>query len=198
MDTPSQITDYAVLPSPPFIEVAGISNFRDLGGYPISKRPSYSVRRDLIYRCAEPSKVTQDGISTMQKLGIARIYDLRSNVEIERAEAAGRGGVVEWDGCTRVFVPVFTDQDYSPEQLALRYKDYASGTEVKHNIYAIVSGPFEQPLTSARGSVEPTWLFSTTLRLLIERYFCILLMSLLSLWCFIVQPEKTELGLSAP
>lgn len=130
MDTSPQITDYAVLPSPPFIEVTGIPNFRDLGGYPLSNRPNYSVRRDLIYRCAEPSKVTEDGICTMQKLGITHTYDLRSRPEIERGEAAGRGGVVEWDGCTRVFVPVFADQDYSPEKLALRYMDYSSGIEV--------------------------------------------------------------------
>lgn len=129
MDASSQITDYAALPSPPFLEVAGIPNFRDLGGYPLPNRPNSSIRRDLIYRCAEPSKVTQDGIITLKNLGITHIYDLRSKVEIERAAAAGRGGVVEWDGCTRVFVPVFTDQDYSPEQLALRYKDYAGGTE---------------------------------------------------------------------
>jgi protein tyrosine/serine phosphatase len=70
--------------------------------------------------------VTKDGIATMQKLGITHIYDLRSNNEIERAEAAGRGGVVEWEGCERVFVPVFLDQDYSPEKLAVRYKNYAA------------------------------------------------------------------------
>ena len=130
MDTSEQITDYAVLPSPPFIEVAGIPNFRDLGGYPVSSRASHSIRRDHIYRCAEPSKITEDGISTMRKLGITHMYDLRSKIEIQGAEAAGRGSVVEWDGCSRVFVPVFTDQDYSPEKLALRYKDYSGGTEV--------------------------------------------------------------------
>jgi hypothetical protein len=55
---------------------------------------------------------------------------LRSNNEIQRAEAAGRGGVVEWEGCERVFVPVFADKDYSPENLAVRYFDYSSGPEV--------------------------------------------------------------------
>ncbi len=68
----------------------------------------------------------------MQRLGITHIYDLRSNNEIERAQAAGRGGVVEWERCERVFVPVFTDKDYSPQNLAVRYKDYATiGTEVR-------------------------------------------------------------------
>jgi len=122
----------AALPSPPFITVAGIPNFRDLGGYPSASPSNYSIRREVIYRCAEPSQVTKDGITTMQRLGITHVYDLRSSNEIERAQAAGWGGVVEWEGCERVFVPVFSDQDYSPENLAVRYKDYsANGTEVK-------------------------------------------------------------------
>ena len=68
---------------------------------------------------------------TVQQLGITHIYDLRSNNEIERSEAAGRGGIVEWEGCERVFVPVFADKDYSPENLGVRYRNYtADGTEV--------------------------------------------------------------------
>lgn len=132
MDKTAHITEFADLPSPPFVDVEGISNFRDLGGYPLSNQPNRSVRRQFIYRCAEPSKVTENGITTMQKLGITHMYDLRSNNEIERAQAAGRGGVVEWEGCSRVFAPVFTDKDYSPENLAIRYKDYMSGTEVNN------------------------------------------------------------------
>lgn len=67
----------------------------------------------------------------MQRLGITHIYDLRSDQEIKRYEAAGRGGIVEWEGCERVFVPVFKNQDGSPEGLAVRYRNYATGgTEV--------------------------------------------------------------------
>lgn len=62
----------------------------------------------------------------MQKLGITHIYDLRSKPELQRNRDAGRGDVVEWDGCKRVFVPVFRDEDYSPEGLAVRLRDYAS------------------------------------------------------------------------
>ncbi|KAM3066559.1 hypothetical protein ACMFMG_002273 [Clarireedia jacksonii] len=115
--------------APPFITVGGIPNFRDLGGYPTSSA-SHSIRQKVVYRCAEPQKVTKDGIATMQELGITHIYDLRSQNEIERNEKAGRGGIVEWEGCQRVFAPVFPAQDYSPERLAIRYRDYASaGTE---------------------------------------------------------------------
>lgn len=87
------------LPSPPFVTVAGIQNFRDLGGHPISSSSNHSVKAGIIYRCAEPSKVTEDGIETMKGLGITHIYDLRSEPEIKRSEDAGRGGVVEWEGC---------------------------------------------------------------------------------------------------
>lgn len=127
----TEVTEALKLPSPPFVEVAGIFNFRDIGGYPVSALSHHSIKREVIYRCAEPSNVTKDGIATMAQLGITHVYDLRSNNEIERARAAGRGGVVEWDGCTRVFVPVFADKDYSPEKLAVRYTNYSSGIEVK-------------------------------------------------------------------
>jgi hypothetical protein len=114
-------------PSPPFITISGIPNFRDLGGYPLASSPhSHSIKRSLIYRCGEPTRVTQDGISTMQKLGITHIYDLRSVPELQRNRDAGRGDVVEWEGCERVFVPVFRDVDYSPEGVAVRLMDYAS------------------------------------------------------------------------
>ncbi|KAG9231824.1 tyrosine/serine phosphatase-like protein [Amylocarpus encephaloides] len=130
MSKSASSTEDAALPSPPFVPVDGIPNFRDLGGYPVSTKPNHSVRQGIIYRCAEPSQVTPDGVGTLTKLGITHAYDLRSNDEIERAVAAGRGGVTAWDGCKRVFAPVFTDQDYSPEVLAVRFKDYATlGTE---------------------------------------------------------------------
>lgn len=124
----------ADLVCPPFISVSGIPNFRDIGGYAVdelSSSSARSIRKNLIYRCGEPSRVTEDGIQTLQSLGITYIYDLRSKTEIERNKGAGWGGIKEWSGCERVFAPVFLDMDYSPEALAIRYKDYAGeGTEV--------------------------------------------------------------------
>lgn len=93
--------------------------------------PSLCVKRNVVYRCGEPSKATQDGVETLKSLGVTHMYDLRSKVEIDRNKDAGWGGIKEWDGCERVFAPVFIDHDYSPENLAFRFKDYASeGTEV--------------------------------------------------------------------
>ncbi|TAQ84525.1 hypothetical protein B7494_g7151 [Chlorociboria aeruginascens] len=125
MDQAQQAARLAAL-SPPFVSVSGVQNFRDIGGYPIAKSPNHSVRQQIVYRCAAPLTVTDDGILTLQKLGITHVYDLRSNNEIERNKAAGRGDIVEWEGCERVFAPVFEDMDYSPEKLAIRFQAYAS------------------------------------------------------------------------
>ena len=134
---PSAGANSVTLPSPPFITVSGIPNFRDLGGYPTLNPANHTIKRGVIYRCAEPSQVTEAGIRTIQALGITHVYDLRSNNEIERGVAAGRGGIVEWEGCKRVFAPVFLDKDYSPENLAVRYKDYAAGGEVNRRTFLI-------------------------------------------------------------
>ncbi|KAL7621217.1 hypothetical protein AAE478_008534 [Parahypoxylon ruwenzoriense] len=136
------MADDKQLPTPPFHHIPGLPNFRDIGGYPVSGsssgstpglpdgengEPTKVVRRGLVYRSSEPSKITTDGVSKLQALGIEKVYDLRSTVEIERGMREGYGWhVKEWEGASRVFVPVFLDQDYSPEALALRYKNYSS------------------------------------------------------------------------
>lgn len=110
---------------PPFVDISGIPNFRDLGGWAISSSPSQSIRKGLIYRSADPGNVSRTGIFSLKSLGVKKIYDLRSKNEIARNVAAGRGGVVKWTwGCDRVFVPVFTEEDYSPEAIAKRFADY--------------------------------------------------------------------------
>ncbi|KXJ92579.1 tyrosine phosphatase [Microdochium bolleyi] len=116
------------LPQPPFISVPGVDNFRDIGGYPIASSPGKVVRRGVLFRAAEPSQVTPQGIEVMSKtLGIRHVYDLRSVREFEK-----EGNVrppKEWEGAERIFAPVFLDQDYSPEAVALRFQSYASGPE---------------------------------------------------------------------
>ncbi|KAI1080478.1 protein-tyrosine phosphatase-like protein [Whalleya microplaca] len=134
-DSPEEL-----LPSPPFQRIPGLPNFRDLGGYPISSSGSGEeeadkmakkrkmVRRNLIFRSSEPSRLTPDGVAQLQALGIANVYDLRSALEINRGllKEGHRFPVKEWEGARRVFVPVFLDEDYSPEALAVRYRNYLS------------------------------------------------------------------------
>lgn len=58
------------LPSPPFVDVEGIANFRDAGGEETSS--GKSVVTGLIYRSADPSKATEAGLQKMsQELGMS-------------------------------------------------------------------------------------------------------------------------------
>ncbi|GAW15427.1 hypothetical protein ANO14919_048360 [Xylariales sp. No.14919] len=130
------------LPYPPFVSVPGLPNFRDAGGYEVvsdspsapstgGKRKVKMVRQGVLFRSSEPSKLTEAGATQLSdQLGIKLVYDLRSTVEIARSLDSGRGFPLrEWEGSERKFVPVFLDQDYSPEALALRYKNYASESD---------------------------------------------------------------------
>lgn len=125
---PPPVSPMASLPSPPFIPIDGIHNFRCIGKYPTSN-PTSITRSDLLFRSAEPSHVTPSGIEALKALKITTIFDLRSLPEIKRMKA--HTPIVEIEGIERVFVPVFRDRDYSPEAIALRYKDYtsANGTD---------------------------------------------------------------------
>ncbi|KAI1639923.1 tyrosine phosphatase [Biscogniauxia mediterranea] len=118
------------LPTPPFIEVLGVVNFRDIGGYPIASQPGKVVRQGLIFRSGNPSEVWEAGIAKLQELGIRRVYDLRSIPEIESLGSRTPGPMIkEWEGAERIFVPVFRDEDYSPEAIALRTKNYGNGPQ---------------------------------------------------------------------
>ncbi|KAH9905331.1 protein-tyrosine phosphatase-like protein [Xylariomycetidae sp. FL2044] len=163
------------LPSPPFHSIPGLPNFRDIGGYPISSSSSSTstittttttttpsppkkavVRRGLVFRSSEPSRVSDAGVARLRALGIRTVYDLRSQVEIDKGlagqhldpgkekkqkqkkdeEDKGEDNdegefwpIKEWEGSTRVFAPVWLDRDYSPESIALRYKNYSANSD---------------------------------------------------------------------
>ncbi|KAL2406950.1 hypothetical protein ABEF95_015526 [Exophiala dermatitidis] len=89
------------LPSPPFLHVDGIPNFRELGGYqclppspksgePVSSSSSnssttYALRRGILFRCAHPTHLTPKGAEYLtQSLNVHDMYDLRSAPEIAR------------------------------------------------------------------------------------------------------------------
>jgi hypothetical protein len=60
----------AELPSPPFIEVPGIHNFRDIGD-------GHLVKTGLVFRSADPTKATEAGLEKMsQDLGKVRLQPL--------------------------------------------------------------------------------------------------------------------------
>jgi protein tyrosine/serine phosphatase len=129
-------------PSPPFIHVEGVPNFRDLGGYPCHPPPShfppnksYITRPSTLFRSAQLTGITVNGTVTLSKvLKVRRLYDLRSEREVTNRTKDIKPA--EINGVARVFVPVFRDQDYSPEGLARKYKNYTDPDEEEGHGYS--------------------------------------------------------------
>ena len=120
-------------PHPSFIDVEAVNNLRDIGGYPVSY--GVSVRRKLVYRSGYLDDLTEEGRLQIQKLGIKKIFDLRSFLEVRKSKRENcqyASWLASSDGPKRIVVPVFCDEDFAPEALAVRFKDYADiGTEVR-------------------------------------------------------------------
>ncbi|OJJ48326.1 hypothetical protein ASPZODRAFT_61689 [Penicilliopsis zonata CBS 506.65] len=119
------------LPCPPFHHVPGVSNFRDIGGYPVSPPGRGSVRRRFIYRSALPTRITPAGCEVLvSDLKIRVIYDFRSHLEIEKEPPKPVPGAV------RYHIPVFPTTDLSPEKLAQRLEAYMSERGPSGFVYA--------------------------------------------------------------
>lgn len=120
------MSDYSKLPCPPFVPIDGIANFRDAGGYAVADSTEASIRRGYLFRCGDPSLISAAGLERVRALGIRKVFDTRSQPEIDRC-AVPRPFADE-AGIEHVETPVFRAEDYSPEGIASRYRDYASGT----------------------------------------------------------------------
>ncbi|KAI9695391.1 MAG: hypothetical protein M1820_008646 [Bogoriella megaspora] len=122
----------SALPSPPFLPIPGMSNFRDIGLTPVSSPPDSHIKPGVLFRSGYPSNIDPSGLQQLQELGITHVYDLRSTIEVQRDGQNGRDGskAMEKYGMKRYWTPVFKDEDYSPEMMLIRFKDYArEGTE---------------------------------------------------------------------
>jgi len=116
----------------PFTAIAGVTNVRTLGLYPTST-PNTVTRPNLLFRAAELSGITEEGKAQLKALGITKIFDLRSDVEIAKYDAPSP--VI--DGVEIVRTPVFRHEDYSPEVMARRFQLYASAkTESFMELYS--------------------------------------------------------------
>ncbi|KAF9359033.1 hypothetical protein BGX34_008575 [Mortierella sp. NVP85] len=106
--------------------IGGVLNFRTVGDIWIPSATDGTVsylRPGIIYRCADISKPTPEGIKVLETLNIRDVFDLRSNSETERR------GTFESENIKRHHIPVFSDVDYSPAQIAVRFTMYLGGTE---------------------------------------------------------------------
>jgi hypothetical protein len=118
----------------PFIIVPGLTNFRDIGGWPILSPPDSStshrrtghVRRGILYRGGDTNRITPEGEAKLRELNIKTDFDLRSQQQIVKT-----GGYRNIEGIERRWAPVFSDEEYTDEEAKRRYELYAGeGTEV--------------------------------------------------------------------
>ncbi|CCL98588.1 uncharacterized protein FIBRA_00589 [Fibroporia radiculosa] len=121
------------LSRPPFVQIPGVANVRDLGSYHSVTHPGSMTRPRMLFRSAEISAITEEGKVKLKELGISVVYDLRSDTEIERYESP----MPEIEDVEVLRVPVFKTEDYSPEMMAKRFALYASGkTEAFMELYS--------------------------------------------------------------
>ncbi|EGW32086.1 uncharacterized protein SPAPADRAFT_61167 [Spathaspora passalidarum NRRL Y-27907] len=129
-------------------EVEGVNNFRDIGGWRIHS-PTFKLRSDTVareshahlnyyvkphvaFRCANISGLTPKGAETLQTLGIKAIFDLRSDGEVKQD---GYPQNLEQYGIVRIHAPVFTNDDYSPQAIALRYTNLMTSWSTYIHVY---------------------------------------------------------------
>ncbi|OAL45686.1 putative tyrosine-protein phosphatase [Pyrenochaeta sp. DS3sAY3a] len=113
----------------PFYLIPGVSNFRDIGGWPISPPSSTAssesshVRRHLIFRGGDTTRIAPQGIQALVDLNVRTDFDLRSAQQIVKT-----GGYKDMsgEGVRRVWAPVFGDEEYTEEKARERYELYAS------------------------------------------------------------------------
>ncbi|KAG2033638.1 protein-tyrosine phosphatase-like protein [Suillus americanus] len=118
---PAYVAD--VLSRPPFVQIPGVCNVRDLGSYPTAT-PDVITKPGYAYRSAELSGITEEGARKMVTLGILTVFDLRSDPEMKKYSSP----IPTIEGVEVIHTPVFKSEDYSPEKLAKRFELYAIGT----------------------------------------------------------------------
>ncbi|TBU33100.1 protein-tyrosine phosphatase-like protein [Dichomitus squalens] len=158
---PADVSDQ--LSKPPFVSIPGVVNVRDLGSYP-TDQPGFMTRPRMVYRSGEISFITPEGITELRDiLGISKVYDLRSDTEMQKYGTP----IPEMEGVEVIHVPVFKREDYSPEAMARRFELYASGkTEAFMQLYSQIldhAGPaFGVVLRHIRDKPEQGCLFHCT------------------------------------
>ena len=130
---PAYVAD--ILSRPPFVKISGVTNVRDLGSYPSITHPGMVVKPRLLFRSAEVSAITEDGVYSfsgsiikshlvsgkveLKALGIAKVFDLRSDTEIQKYKSP----LPNIEGVEVLRTPVFRTEDYSPEMMAKYVRD---------------------------------------------------------------------------
>ncbi|KAJ8508184.1 hypothetical protein ONZ45_g9531 [Pleurotus djamor] len=116
-----------IILAPPFIPVEGIVNLRDaLPSKPSSIKPGHVTKPLYLFRSGEPAKVTEEGKAQLSKLGIKKVFDLRSESEVKEYQAPA----LQIEGVEVIKCPILKDEAFDPVSLAERLTAFGTD-EVK-------------------------------------------------------------------
>lgn len=68
---------------PRWVDIDGVNNFRDVGGWPLKDGSGY-IRERLVFRSGHLSKLSPQGSAQLNKLNIKATFDFRLDHEIKR------------------------------------------------------------------------------------------------------------------
>ncbi|KAJ8658268.1 hypothetical protein O0I10_005951 [Lichtheimia ornata] len=117
---------------PRWIDVEGVKNFRDIGGWPVSDGKGY-IRERFVFRCGHLVNVTPKGAAVLRQLNVVAAFDFRSHPEIQR-----QGIMADVPGLTRYPSAIFSEADYSPAALASRWQGYFEGATGFPKVYMVI------------------------------------------------------------
>lgn len=75
----SGLTQLSMSLPPPFVDVQGVVNIRAVGG---CRTTSQKVKNSSLFRSGELSRITPAGKEKLLSLGVRKVFDMRSDVEI--------------------------------------------------------------------------------------------------------------------
>ncbi|KAJ7125423.1 protein-tyrosine phosphatase-like protein [Mycena epipterygia] len=130
---------------PPFVVIEGLINVRSVGGYTTSGHSL--VKPILLFRAADPSRITPTGKEQLLALGVRRVFDFRADDEITSYKSAAP----EIPGVEFVRAPVSESRAFDPVSLSARMQEFA-GNELEtfvtlyHEILEMGGPAFEKVL----------------------------------------------------
>ncbi|KAF7290093.1 TYR-PHOSPHATASE-2 domain-containing protein [Mycena chlorophos] len=128
-----------ILP-PPFVHIEGLVNMRAVGGFTAPK-----TKPIILYRCADPSRITPKGKEQFAALGIRDVFDFRADDEI----ASYQTPAPDVPGVKFHRTPVSESRAFDPVSLAARMSDFASDergmfVQMNHEILETAGPAFEK------------------------------------------------------
>ncbi|KAI8369866.1 tyrosine phosphatase family-domain-containing protein [Choanephora cucurbitarum] len=68
---------------PRWIDIEGVRNFRDIGGWPVQNGSGY-IRERVVFRSGNLAKITDQGRLRLRMLNVKAVFDFRLDHEVER------------------------------------------------------------------------------------------------------------------